>query len=497
MRMNSIRLRVLAVAVASIIVTIAVAGASLVALFERQLLRYVEQNLNIHWTELATAFVINADGQPELTQRLADPRYHQPYGGAYWQVSENGHPILRSRSLWDRELPAAGPNQGAGADKAFEAEGPDGSELYVVKREVTVGAGSSPRLFSLAVALDHKQVLESRQAFGRDVALILVPITVVLVLFAWLQFWLGLRPLRTVGDQLNAVQSGRIRRMPRRFPEELSPLVDSINRLLDRQDNLIRKARDRAGALAHGLKTPLTILTGEVRRLAQGGLRNEAERMQEQLDTIRAHVEREVTRARTSGASVGAGTHTAVEETVARLLRLMQHMPRGAQLEWRTEIPLDLRIEMDPHDFGEVMGNLLDNARKWAETSVTITARVVDGTAWISVKDDGPGFSGRIDGSRPERGMTGRPDPDSSGLGLGIVEDILAEYEIRPEIDGNGRCRISFDVALSRDEPARSAGESGTGSAVAEALPPPGFESHASSLSPAVQRGEKPRRAWF
>ena len=448
MNCNSIRVRLLTVAVMSIIATIAVAGASLVVFFERQVLRYVEQDLNIHWTELATAF--GTEGEAGLGQKLTDPRYHQPYGGAYWQVSENGRPIMRSRSLWDRDLSPAGPRQGAERERAFEVEGPDGSELYVIEREVTVDGDQGPRTVSLAVALDHAQVVELRQAFGWDVTRVLIPIAAVLVLFAWIQLSLGLRPLQEVGRDLNAVQTGQIRRMTRRFPDEVAPLVENINKLLDRQENLVRKARDRAGALAHGLKTPLTILGAEVRHLEQSGQHQAAERMQEQLGLIRTHVEREVARARTSGASVACGAYTQVDETVARLLRLMQHMPRGEALVWETRIPDELAVDMDPHDFGEVMGNLLDNARKWAKAKVTVRAERASEKARIVVEDDGPGFSD-TGGVRPERGVQGQADPTSSGLGLGIVEDILAEYGTGAEIDGNGRCRISFEIPLCRE----------------------------------------------
>jgi len=329
-------------------------------------------------------------------------------------------------------------------------EGPDGSERYVIEREVTINGDQGSRTISLAVALDHAQVVELRQAFGWDVTRVLIPIAAVLVLFAWLQVSLGLRPLRAVGRDLNAVQTGQIRRMTRRFPDEVAPLVESINKLLDRQENLVRKARDRAGALAHGLKTPLTILGGDVRHLEQTGRHEAAERMQEQLEIIRMHVEREVARARTSGASVGCGAYTQVDETVARLLRLMQHLPRGEELIWQIEIPADLAVEMDPHDFGEVMGNLLDNARKWAATRITVRAERVGEKAQILVEDDGPGFIG-TDGARPERGISGRADSTSSGLGLGIVEDILSEYAAGAEIDGRGRCRISFEIPLCRD----------------------------------------------
>ncbi|MGO4389247.1 sensor histidine kinase [Microvirga sp. 2YAF29] len=449
MTRNSIRLRLLAVAIMSIVVTIGVAGASLVVFFERQVLRYVEQDLNIRWTALAAAF--GAEGEVGLSHRLTDPRYHQPYGGAYWQVSEKGRPVMRSRSLWDKDLPAAGPREDSDGEKAYEVEGPDGAELYVVEKDVTIDGENGPRILSLAVALDHKQVVELRQAFGWDVTRVLIPIAMVLVLFAWLQLWLGLRPLLAVGQELNAVQTGRIRRMTKRFPDEVAPLVDSINKLLDRQENLVRKARDRAGALAHGLKTPLTILGGEVRRLDQAGLGDAAARMQEQLELISTHVEREVARARTSGASVGLGDYAQVDETVARLLRLMQHMPRGDQLIWQTELPHELGIGMDPHDFGEVMGNLLDNARKWAKSRVVIRLEPSGGKARIIIEDDGPGFSGNTDGGLPERGVPSRNDPASSGLGLGIVQDILAEYGTGIQFDGNGHCHISFEVPLGRE----------------------------------------------
>ncbi|WP_210492300.1 ATP-binding protein [Microvirga antarctica] len=443
----------LAVAVASIVVTIAVAGGALVFSFERQVLRYVEQNLNLHWTELAAAFEIGTDGDPSLIQRMTDPRYQQPYGGAYWQISENGRPVLRSRSLFDKELPRAESQDGAQPQAAYEAEGPDGSEVYVVVREVTLDGLSGTRVFELAVAVDHNQVVVLREAFGWDVTRVLVPIAAVLMLFAWLQIWLGLRPLRTVGQELNAVQSGKIRRMPEHFPREIAPLVESINKLLDRQENLIRKARDRAGALAHGLKTPLTILTGEVRRLEMKGLSDEGERIKEQLLSIGDHVDREVARARMSGASVGGGAYTAVNETVTRLLRLMYRMPRGDRLNWQTRIPPDLGVDMDPHDFGEVMGNLLDNARKWAASRVMIQVDLVGDKARLSIQDDGPGFSDGSNKGLPERGMTGRSDTTSSGLGLGIVEDILAEYGTKPEISGEGECCVTFEVKTCRPSP--------------------------------------------
>jgi signal transduction histidine kinase len=450
--MDSIRLRVLAVASASIIVTLAVAGMSLVLLFERQILRYVEHDLQVRWSELAAAIGTGLAGDLDLGQRLTDPRYQRPYGGAYWQVSEGGRAILRSRSLWDGELLSREIN-GTDAAVPFEVQGPDGSQLHVFEQQVTIADSPGQRVLSLAVALDQSQVAERRQAFTWDVARILVPIATVLVFFAWLQIWLGLRPLQSVRMQLSAVQAGQMRRMTASFPKEVTPLVMSINELLDRQEALISKARDRAGVLAHGLKTPLTILGVEVRRLDQGGFKDEARRIQEQLGAIRNHVDRELARSRTSGTPVGCGAYTAVEPTINRLLKLMQHMPRGEEISWRTDIPPDLGVSMDPHDFGEVLGNLLDNARKWAKTQVNIRVIEHAGQAHISVEDDGPGLSGSQHHRQLEPGTAGNFDLTSTGLGLGIVEDVLVEYNTRPVILEQERFSVRFDIPICSKRP--------------------------------------------
>jgi signal transduction histidine kinase len=431
----------------SIIVTLAVAGMSLVMLFERQILRYVEHDLQVRWSELATVIGTGSTGDFELGQRLTDPRYQRPYGGAYWQVSEGGTVVLRSRSLWDGELPSRD-TRAAEPAAPYEGQGPDGSWLHVFEQQVTTDGNPAQRVYNLAVALDQSQVAERRQAFSWDVARILVPISAVLVFFAWLQIWLGLRPLKSVSEQLSAVRAGHIRRMTTALPNEIASLVASINELLDRQETLIGKARDRAGVLAHGLKTPLTVLGAEVRRLDQSGFKDEAKRIQEQLSAIRNHVDRELARSRTSGTPVGCGAYTAVEPTINRLLKLMQHMPRGEEIAWRTDIPPDLGVNMDPHDFGEVLGNLLDNARKWARTQVTVRVTENAGQARISVEDDGLGISGSHNHRQLEPNPTVTSDAASTGLGLGIVEDVLAEYGTKPTILQQGRFSVCFDIPL-------------------------------------------------
>lgn len=444
----SLRLRLLAAAVASIVATLVVAGLSLGAVFERQVLKRVDQDLQVRWDELAGVLELDADGAPALVRELTDPRYRRPYSGAYWQIVENGAPVATSRSLWDATLDTSDRSRTYNDSGSFEVVGPNAADTYVLSRPVTLDG----RVFELDVALDHEEVDALRAAFERDMILILGPIALVLAVGAWFQIRQSLNPLRKLDQELKAVHDGAQPRLGGGFPREVEPVVNDLNRLLDRQEQFVRRARDRAGALAHGLKTPLTILTGEARRLERRGEKEAAAKIQGQLQLIGSHIDRELARARTAGAAAAAGTFAHAAATVDRLIRLMRHMPRGEAINWRNELPADMVIRIDPDDFGEVVGNLLDNARKWANAEVVIRGVRKGSTATIAVLDDGPGFAAGAPDPESDRGVSRTPRSGSTaagstGLGLGIVHDILTEYGVVLQVGTEGRlCSVSFTL---------------------------------------------------
>ncbi len=140
----------------------------------------------------------------------------------------------------------------------------------------------------------------------------------------------------------------------------------------------------------------------------------------------------------------------------------MRHMPRGEAIDWRNEVPIDLVIRVDPDDLGEVVGNLLDNARKWANSRVLVRGTRDGQRARISILDDGPGFGSAAPDLRTNRGVSS--GPDSTGLGLGIVHDILAEYGGELQVgEVDGLCSVSFtlptDAAVETTAPAASVDE--------------------------------------
>lgn len=445
---GSLRTRLLIVAIVTILATLASAGTGLVVLFEHQLLRRVAQELKVRHAELARAFEVDAAGEPFLNRELSDPRYDVPYSGAYWQISEGKTRVLASRSLWDFTLDVAPRDQDPLGEEAIEMEGPEHAELYGILRKVTLDISSTPRSFWLLVGLDHADVTALRGEFAGDVWKIMLVLAALLTIGAWLQLKFGLSPLSALHHALSAVREGRQRRLEGRFPREIAPLTNEVNSLLDQQDKLVRRARDRAGAMAHGLKTPLTILSGEIARLERAGKRGSARALAEQCEAIRNHVERELARSRTHGALDTVSKRTPVAPIIDRLVDLMRRVDREQRIEWDVKIPRSLHASMEADDLAEIVGNLLDNARKWANSRVEIRLIEENGRTLFSIADDGPGIDKDDAASAMVRGVSlpGK-SVSSSGLGLSIVSDTLAAYDQTLAIvSGRDGCRFSFEL---------------------------------------------------
>jgi len=455
-RGRSLRLRILAVAAATLVATLSIGGLALSDMFENSIEQTIEQQLDVYWSELAAAFVV-ADGEPRVTREMSDPRFHTPFAGAYWRIDEDGHPVLRSRSLWDQDLVPDPRRHLSPRGLAEEMIGPEGTTVYVAGRQVVLGSGETERTFTLSVGLDTRDVRELRAKFGGDLVRSLGLIGLLLFGGAVVQASFGLAPLGLLRRRLAAVHGGTARRLDGAFPWEVAPLVDDMNTLLARQEDLVRRARARAGDLAHGLKTPLTVLTGLERRRREAGDTESADLLAGQIAAMRAHVERELSRARTHGVAAAAGTLTDARTTVERLIGLVERAPRGGDLVWNDALPDDLRLRIDADDFGEIIGNLLDNARKAARTTVRVGCEGEAEAMRIVVDDDGPGIPPDRIPQLLARGHSEDATAEGSGLGLAIVTDLATEYAMRLDLGPSplGGCRASIGpFAANRAAPA-------------------------------------------
>ncbi|MBV1701861.1 MAG: HAMP domain-containing histidine kinase [Hyphomicrobiales bacterium] len=438
-----------------IIITLAlvISFAVLTNIFDRSIENVIKIELDSKIIEIIRLFRIDRDSQPVLTQNPSDPRYEIAFSGAYWLVFENNKSILRSRSLWDQDINI--PDKAGIEDdsKLYLTGGPNKSKVYLLERDISLGGPQSSdhgkmRKFEIAVALDAGEVAHLRQAFQKDTAIALALIAVALLLGAVAQAGIGLQPLTELRHQLARIHNRAATRLNGSYPAEVAPLVEVVNQLLVRQDDLVSRARRRAGDLAHGLKTPLTILALEANALEKKGDFEAASALREQIGLMRNHIDRELARARTHGLAAAGGLATDAHRSISRLIGLFDRMPDADRLTWRNLVPETLRLNMDPDDFGEVMGNLLDNARKFAQSEIRIEAKRVQFRWKITVIDDGPGMPAASIHRWLERGQTTAAAGEGTGLGLAIVQDILEQYQTGIEVDPDTSAgnRISFSI---------------------------------------------------
>ena len=426
MTSGSIRFRLWSAAAISILLALAIAGVGLRYLFERHVERRVESELSVDLGQLigATSF---SDGGLRVGVAVTDPRFQMPLSGYYWQVEDLANGTLtRSRSLWDVTLTLPAQGSSDGRQHLVEIRGPEGRLLIVVERVI---ADASGRSFRAAVAEDHRTVEQSVDEYVRQLAPALLLLALVLIGAIFVQITVGLAPLKSLRDAVRDVITRRSARLDVVAPSEVQPLADEINRLLEAQEKALARARSRATDLAHGLKTPLQVLSGDIRTLREKGEVELAGEIEKSAAAIRRHIERELARARVAPGLSGKA-ECRVAETALRIISVVKRTPEGERLAFTVDVPEALMAPIDEGDLSEVLGNLIENAARFAKSSIRVEAmNSVEGTA-IIIADDGPGIP---DGDREaalSRGI--RLDAGSgTGLGLAIVSDIVEAYSGR------------------------------------------------------------------
>jgi signal transduction histidine kinase len=425
---GSLRRRLLAAGAASILIALTLAGLGLTLLFERHVERRVVVELELDLRQLIGHLARGENGALLLERPLADPRFEAPLSGLYWQITEEpGGIVLRSRSLWDGTLDLPPDSLRTGEVHRHTIAGPAGATLLILERHIALPQRLGGGSVRAAVAIDRGEIHVAGRAFARELAPSLVVLAAVLIAAAWAQVRVGLRPLDAIRRRLAAIRTGATARLGTDFPEEVQPLAAEVDSLLDTQDATIERARARAADLAHGLKTPLTVLADDAQQLRARGEAELADEIAALVEGMRRHVERELARAR-AGVRARGGASQPVCPIAAQVVEVMRRTPRGKELGWHIDIPSDLTVGIDAEDLAEMLGNLVENAAQWARTSVRLGGwHDSDGTGLL-VEDDGPGIpdhdietvlarGGRLDATKP-----------GAGLGLAIVGDLVETH---------------------------------------------------------------------
>ena len=202
--------------------------------------------------------------------------------------------------------------------------------------------------------------------------------------------------------------------------------VGEVNELLTLHETSLAGARERASDLAHGLKTPLTVMQTIARDLRKINQAEQADEIDTQVASMHHYIERELARVRTQ---VPSNTKTQAAPVVNKMVSTIRRFPRETPLEWHVDIPDDLNTPFDAHDLSEMLGNILDNARKWANSQVRVQGVTLpDGRAFITIEDDGPGVPDEMLPTILARGERLDPSVQGTGLGLAICADMAESY---------------------------------------------------------------------
>ena len=403
--------------------TLLLAYVTLTTLFDLHLKRGVDTDLVDKVEGLAAGLEIAADGTATLVRQPDVPKYDRPLSGQYWQIDLPHQEPIRSRSLWDARLPPAFSDDDLGQVVLREVPGPSGERLRLVQRSLKFEALLKPVTFS--VAADLAPVLAAARQFSSILAITLTVLGVGLVAGVVLQVRVGLRPLERIRTALAAIRAGESQRLSDDAPTEIAPLAQELNALLDHHRSLIERARGEAGDLAHALKTPLAVLHNEIENEAEPDRALALEQIGEMSSAIHHHL----ARARAAGGARLLGVRADAAKTIDALARTLPRM--NAERDIAIEVTISARplwFAGEAQDLSELLGNLLDNACKWAGRTIQIDAARADDRLKIAIGDDGPGIAAELHTIALRRG--GRLDEQTpgSGLGLAIASDLTALY---------------------------------------------------------------------
>lgn len=431
MTRGSLRLRLLLAGAISILAAVTLSAVGLSALFERHVGRRVDAELAIYLDQIVAGLDRDTSNAPVMSRSPVDPRFMEPLSGLYWQA-QLAQTTLRSRSLWDSGLTLPADGLADGAVHRHRIRGPKGAELIVLERSVTLPPRLGGGVMRAAVALDSADITAATRAFTVDLLPYLALITTLLIAAGYAQIAIGLRPLAGVRKRLSTIREHKARRLGKGFPDEIVPLAEEVDALLEARERQIEKARMRASDLAHGLKTPLQVLSGDVERLRMKGEAEIAAEIAQVTTAMQRHVDRELARARIGTGGQEAAAHLA--EVLERVIAVMMRTPAGARLNWSIDVQDDMIARIDPDDLAEAVGNLAENAARHAQAKVSMLARRDGGFVILTIADDGRGIPTEQLPAALSRGGRLDQSGNGAGLGLAIVSDIAEAWGGRFEI---------------------------------------------------------------
>ncbi|PLP60396.1 sensor histidine kinase [Mesorhizobium loti] len=425
MKLNSLKVRMIVGTAISIAVALVLAGVAIGYMFVENVERGARSDLSATMSRLAAIVDLDVTGDaPRFTGRLPDPRYDTPLSGLYWQVKDmDSQRTARSRSLWDRVLDTDPRLEG---QQFSTISGPMGQSLIALSLNATFKANEKSKYYQLIVAQDRSILDDTIKRFAWAMVIALFVLGSALVVVAVFQVHFGLLPFKKLRQDVESIRKGTAYAIESNYPTEVVPLVVEVNELLALQQKSIEFARSRAADLAHGLKTPLSVIGTIAHELEMRGDHHYAAVISDLTNEMHERIDYQLRLSRLRHRARLHMLRAPLNPILTRAIFVLQKTKEGERLDWQVDMKDELDVDIDANDLIELVGIVLENAAKWATSSVRVQLRKDGDAAELEICDDGPG----IDQSNLDlvgvRGQRFDESAPGNGLGLAIAREIIA-----------------------------------------------------------------------
>ncbi|EOV0050863.1 ATP-binding protein [Vibrio parahaemolyticus] len=409
----SIKSRLVLAAVVWLTAMILAAGVTIPTQVYNYMVDDTRSQLSIFMDEIAAQLEVDHTGHLSLAAQLSDPRFSRPYSGLYWSASTDTS-LERSRSLWDKRI------EYKGLDK--DAYGARDEKLITLEKALYLPDYDDP--IHIIVGIDEEPIKSTLQTLIGQLWLILGllfagVLTVILLQIVW-----SLSPLTKLQKELAELKAENKKSLEETYPKEISPLISDLNALLFHYQELLERARNHAGNLSHALKTPLSVLKNEVQTLEP---KTQA-RLNAPLNQIQDHIDYHLGRARMAGSMNILSVKANPAERVDAISMAFDKVYAERDITLVNELDSELNVAVEKTDLDEMIGNLLENGYKWANSMIRVHSTQDKDSIHLIIEDDGPGIPQAQLGQVIKRGVRLDETTPGSGLGLNIVSEMAHSY---------------------------------------------------------------------
>ena len=436
MRKGSIAASLFWLSAGWLVVALVATGFLLTDLYSRALDTSLAEALDFHVESLTGTLLESGDPTSDAIG-LADPRFARPRSGWYWAIHDsNGTLYNLSTSAVGIDLPVLAGPPDSRARRTAIIDDVFGTRMRVLERTVTV----APNRYQIVVTGNLSEILELVSDFRGQTFIVLGAVGVMLAIMSAIVARFAMRPISKLSRAIESVREGDSVAVGGTYPREIAPLAEEVNELLRSNAQIIERARNQVGNLAHGLKTPIAVLRNEA-ATKKGAL---AEVVLSEIEKMSTMVATYLERARLAARTSVVGKKSDPTMIMLRLTRVMRKIHPEVTIAFQRPDASLPWFRGDEADLEEMAGNLLDNACKWSKGQVGVrldAERGETGTLLlIRIDDNGPGLTESDAQKVLRRGVRLDEKTPGSGLGLDIVKELVDVYggslELKPSALG-------------------------------------------------------------